>query len=1234
MTLADITSRGRAPLRRDRVPGDGPTDAAGRPANAADTFVRFEFPFDADAASKPSNAGKCFSGHFDASCPWRLDDPRLAADAFDPDVGFARVHYVMSETSAGVARAAAGAGHATSTTGLFKAPSFSAERKKRHSEQSGASSAPQSEPELLDALTMPDKVVQPIVEYPFDPKTALERHLVLGRSEKSPTHGDEKGRLRSDAAFAEARTKACLLDDVIDLEAFARYVHELKPRCQHDLAPTLYLTQAVLGHLLHREMSFFSAEVRELKNSLLRTKAVLEEAVRESRNTKAALTIDRWREAARRVALDVKDAKMENHEAYLLRLSDDRQAQIEDLEDQLAKANVKLEAMNEIREEARKARLDLQKVERSVAATEKKHEERQKTLKSVAGQKDRQILELRQKLESLAQSSDESHKLAELVDENAELRRRLSEGAGLAVPDGAYEAYAESVRFSSSDVHTSVAEKRARSARLKALTPPEAARVVQAIPEWSDVGDVLRGTTVDFVSEVLTCGVLDYADVGAILSNLSDMDGIVLFAMLRKTSHEHVVGPMRTVAPAVAAGWIVNAAEQAKKRLALGDALGTDAVAEMARALGDDEAVLVLDAQNYDVLAKVFEQMYYADELGDAAELLRKCTGATRTGVLLLMDEEIREEFAAELDDGEERGAQKRQDTLGGDDNARIGSFEASVSASNAAETDASRDASEEPNGTSSNTKTTTDADVTEAAEAEKETRSTRSEGAETTGPEEEDASSSPRALELDDAAFPAGRVAARTFVKPSLERDIPDHERVVAHMTVPPSWLLYCGCVDDVDPCGDGSARRDGHVTLRPEKLLGLWRREAFQTIRPFKLRAMVARVYRDKMRDDARLARAGKHRSPLTEYVVRWFDASYGSRATARRKLAKFIFSLQKTYEENEDRRVCQFTRLCGLYHPMTAASADLLLEAMEMTAACMSGADAPFFAPAEFWTTWTSGKVIPVDAATQLDILQKVFPDGTIRERLDGTSENPENENENEKYENPRRVRSPLALRAALGEESESRPEVLPEWARLPPGAVSVSRFMEFILDAVVTMHTEWHDAVQREFIDAAGEDQVLDFAEFKRACAAMKPAAAPSEDSFAFMYWRALKSAAAGTSQPFALSFREVLDAARRGEEALVNLAQSNETREPEGERGGEGEGGASLVGDASRVTTSLGCGARHGAASFLWHCGIVNQLGVRADGSSELTEAREEARRRDAALSKGSRSFVIDRSRGE
>jgi hypothetical protein len=59
-------------------------------------------------------------------------------------------------------------------------------------------------------------------------------------------------------------------------------------------------------------------------------------------------------------------------------------------------------------------------------------------------------------------------------------------------------------------------------------------------------------------------------------------------------------------------------------------------------------------------------------------------------------------------------------------------------------------------------------------------------------------------------------------------------------------------------------------------------------------------------------------------------------------------------------------------------------------------------------------------------------------------------------------------------------------------------------------------------------------------------------------------------------------------------------------------------------------TVLGCDARDGVASFLWHCGIVNQLGVRGDGSSVLSDLRLQAQRRDATISKGSRSFVIDR----
>jgi hypothetical protein len=178
------------------------------------------------------------------------------------------------------------------------------------------------------------------------------------------------------------------------------------------------------------------------------------------------------------------------------------------------------------------------------------------------------------------------------------------------------------------------------------------------------------------------------------------------------------------------------------------------------------------------------------------------------------------------------------------------------------------------------------------------------------------------------------------------------------------------------------------------------------------------------------------------------------------------------------------------------------------------------------------------------------------------------------------------------------------------------------MEFILDVVVTMHTEWHDAVEREFIDAAGEDQVLDFAEFKRACAAMKPAAAPSEDSFAFMYWRALKSAAAGrptTRFRFARSWTRCVAGKRRWSTSLKVRNRRTRTR-------GEGEGRRVSRGrrvscdDESRVRRA------HGAASFLWHCGIVNQLGVRArreqrvdGGEGGGAEARRGAEQRLAVV---------------
>ena len=80
--MESITKRGAAPLRMQRTPGDGALDKTGM---VQQHYARFEFPFDKTAAAKGGK--RFFSGHFDAYCPWRMDDPALETDAFAPDVG-------------------------------------------------------------------------------------------------------------------------------------------------------------------------------------------------------------------------------------------------------------------------------------------------------------------------------------------------------------------------------------------------------------------------------------------------------------------------------------------------------------------------------------------------------------------------------------------------------------------------------------------------------------------------------------------------------------------------------------------------------------------------------------------------------------------------------------------------------------------------------------------------------------------------------------------------------------------------------------------------------------------------------------------------------------------------------------------------------------------------------------------------------------------------------------------
>jgi hypothetical protein len=124
--------------------------------------------------------------------------------------------------------------------------------------------------------------------------------------------------------------------------------------------------------------------------------------------------------------------------------------------------------------------------------------------------------------------------------------------------------------------------------------------------------------------------------------------------------------------------------------------------------------------------------------------------------------------------------------------------------------------------------------------------------------------------------------------------------------------------------------------------------------------------------------------------------------------------------------------------------------------------------------------------------------------------------------------------------------------------------------------------------------------LDFAEFKTACVALKPAAEISSDSLAFMYWRALTSRGP-SPKARGTSYAEVIRAIKVGEEALLDFGEIR----------------------------SLCVDALTGAESFLWHCGVFNHLGARKDGTSELLKAREEANRREEVLSIASRLYVTD-----
>ena len=204
-------------------------------------------------------------------------------------------------------------------------------------------------------------------------------------------------------------------------------------------------------------------------------------------------------------------------------------AKLKGCEEKCAAMEPQLENVAGLHKQLKDAKREREKAVTELEALQKKSESEKKTLKSIAAQKDKKSADLQKRLDEITGSNDAAAQVVQLSNEVGELKRQLEEGGGMPVENGDYEAYAEVLK--SDDVSAQAAGE-----KVGKLSPAEAARVIQAMGDWTKAAELLRATnSIDFISTVLTCGVLDETDVAAVLSQLGDIEGTVFFAMIRKT---------------------------------------------------------------------------------------------------------------------------------------------------------------------------------------------------------------------------------------------------------------------------------------------------------------------------------------------------------------------------------------------------------------------------------------------------------------------------------------------------------------------------------------------------------------------------------------------------------------------------------------------------------------------------------------------------------------------------
>ncbi|KAK3245220.1 hypothetical protein CYMTET_45202, partial [Cymbomonas tetramitiformis] len=304
-------------------------------------------------------------------------------------------------------------------------------------------------------------------------------------------------------------------------------------------------------------------------------------------------------------------------------------------------------------------------------------------------------------------------------------------------------------------------------------------------------------------------------------------------------------------------------------------------------------------------------------------------------------------------------------------------------------------------------------------------------------------------------------------------------------------------------------------------------------------------------KIEADSNNQRAGKHRFPLVDYVVIYFDTFFGLKTLGQKNLLRAFFTLEQAYNEGTDPLLVTFVRLCGIFHPLPVSQEYFMLDMLELTADSLTGK--LFTKASAFWSSWGSGKELGISQQLQETILERAFIHGS-QAGLTGKVLHD-------------RLMELLHTHGAQFRTHDSR--------ITDNGQMTMGMFLVGALAVHLELHQQSFDVVRPIFEQAATNGQ-LTFEAFRDAVEKCSSHQKAASGSYTYLFARA--------------------------------LALENQIKMPNTQMITKGD----MVLEEPLLKDFTQCSVQCAYVSFNWNLGVWSAAGLRAEGTSMLEEARSRA----------------------